>query len=68
MFRGVGDECIVIKLDIKYVKWSLNYKYKNCNSRLDFMVLICFKLIYCIVFGIIWSGICKLKVNMCLDN
>lgn len=44
MPRGAGDECVAIKLDIKHVKWSLNHKYKNCNSRLDFMPLICLKL------------------------
>lgn len=66
--RGAGDECVAIKLDVKHVKWSLNHKYKNCNSRLDFMTLICLKLTYNIALGITWSAVCKSKVNICPDN
>lgn len=65
---GTSDECIAVKLDIKHVKWSLNHKYQNCNSRLAFMALICLKSTYNIALGIPWSGICKSKVNMCPDN
>ena len=68
MPRGAGDECIAIKLNIKHVKWSLNHKYKNSNSRLDFMALICLKLTCSMALGITWSAICKSKVNMCPDS
>jgi hypothetical protein len=66
--RGAGDEHIAIKLDIKHVKWSLNHKYKNYNSRLDFISLICLKLTYSNAPDIPLSGICKSKVNICPDN
>ena len=52
MPRGADDESFAIKLDIKHVKWSLNHKHKNCNSRLDFMALICLKVTCSMALGI----------------